>query len=144
MTTPRPYDDERGSVTMELAIWALPLILLISLLIAGGRVALTGNAVQSAAFAAAREATLTYNSIQAQNAGEAGADFSLDNNGVTCLNRRVILDTSAFNQPPGAIGSVTANLTCTVNLANVGLPGIPGSVDITRTSSSPVDPYRDG
>ncbi len=135
-------DHVRGSSTLELAIWGLPLLLFIGLLIAGGRMALAGNAVQSAAFAAAREATIARDSSQAQNAGEEGATFSLNSNGVRCASRSVAVDTSAFDQPLGTTGSVTATLTCTVSLSDAALPGLPGAVDITRSAISPVDPYR--
>lgn len=135
-------DHDRGSSTLELAIWGVPLLLFIGLLIVGGRMSLAGNAVQSAAFAAAREATIARDSSQAQSAGEAGANFSLNSNGIDCLSRSVAVDTSAFNQPLGTTGSVTATLTCTVNLSDAGMPGLPGSVDIIRTAISPVDPYR--
>lgn len=139
----RGRGDDRGSSTLELAIWGVPLLLVIGLLVVGGRLALAGNAVQGAAFAAAREATLTRDSAQAQSSGEAGANFSLDSNGVNCISRSVVVDTSAFNQPLGTTGTVTATLTCTVNLSDAGLPGLPGAVDITRTATSPVDPYRE-
>lgn len=134
--------SERGSTTLELAIWGLPMLMFIGLLVVGGRLALAGNAVQSAAYAAAREATLARSSAQAQSSGQDAANFSLNSNGVKCVQRSVVVDTNGFNQPIGTIGNVTATLNCTVNLADAGLPGLPGTVDITRTASSPVDPYR--
>jgi Flp pilus assembly protein TadG len=134
--------DDRGSSTLELAIWGPVLLIIIGLLIVGGRIALAGNAVQSAAFAAAREATIARDSSQAQSNGEAGANFSLNSNGINCISRSVSVDTSAFNQPLGTAGNVTATLTCTVNLSDAAVPGLPGAVNITRTATSPVDPYR--
>lgn len=141
MRAPR-WRDDRGSTTLELAIWGLPLLLFIGLMIAGGRLAVTGNAVQSAAFSAARDATLARSQSQAETAGDDAARLSLDNSGVSCLTRTVDVDTSDFAQPIGTAGVVDATLTCRIDLSAAALPGLPGSVDITRTASSPVDPYR--
>ncbi|WP_448812151.1 TadE/TadG family type IV pilus assembly protein [Agromyces bauzanensis] len=134
--------NERGSTTLELVIWGPVLLIVIGLLIVVGRLALAGNDVQSAAFAAAREASLSRTASTAQAAGEGGANFSLDNSGINCISRSVTLDLSGFDQPLGTTGSVTATLTCTVNLGEAGLPGIPGTTVIERTAVSPVDPYR--
>ena len=134
--------SQRGSTSLELTIWAVPMVLFIGLLIIAGRMAIAGNAVQSAAFAAARDATLARTFTQAQIAGDAAATFSLDSNGVECISRNVVIDATDFNQPIGTLGEVRTTLTCTVRLSDTGLPGLPGSIDIVRTASSPVDPYR--
>jgi hypothetical protein len=134
--------SERGSTSLELVVWAVPMLLFIGLLIVGGRLAMAGNAVQSAAFAAARDATLTRSAASAQVAGEDAARFSLDSSGIDCVSRTVIVDVSDFNRPIGQSGVVDTTLICRVNLSDAGLPGLPGSIDIQRTASSPVDPYR--
>jgi hypothetical protein len=118
------------------------MLLFIGLLVVGGRLALAGNAVQSAAYAAAREATLARTAATAQSAGENAANFSLNSNGVTCIDRIVQVNTLGFNQALGTTGTVEATLTCRVNLSDSGLPGLPGSVELERSASSPVDPYR--
>lgn len=134
--------DQRGTTTLELALWAVPMLLLIGLLIFGARITLAGNAVQSAAEAAARDATLTRSSAGAQAAGQDAATYSLNSNGINCIQRSVAIDTSGYNQPIGTIGTVNATISCTVNLSDAGLPFIPGTMTIARDAKSPVDPYR--
>jgi Flp pilus assembly protein TadG len=136
------YSGERGSTTLELTIWTLPLLVVIGLLIVGGRMALAGNAVQSAAYAGAREATLARSLAQAEGNGRSAAALALDLNGVNCVTQDIVIDASDFNKPIGDTGEVRTTLTCTVNLSDAGIPGLPGSVAITRAASSPVDPYR--
>jgi hypothetical protein len=34
-------------------------------------------------------------------------------------------------------------VTCTVNLSDLSIPGVPGARTITATASSPVDAYRE-
>ncbi|WP_316309978.1 pilus assembly protein, partial [Clavibacter michiganensis] len=128
--------------TLCLAVWRLPLLVCIALLIAGGRMALAGNDVQSAAVAAAREATSARDSAQAQNAGEEGATFALNSNGVRCASRSVAVDTSAIGQPLGTTGSGTSTLTCTDSLSDAALSGLPGAVDSSRSAIIPVAPLR--
>ncbi len=139
----RALRSERGSTTLELVI-CTALLLILGLLIAAGRLAIAGNAVQSAAFAAARDASLARTTASAQSAGDGAANFSLNSNGVTCITRSVALDLSNFDTPLGTTGRVVATLQCTVSLADAGLPpGLPGTAVIERSATSPVDPpYR--
>jgi Flp pilus assembly protein TadG len=43
---------------------------------------------------------------------------------------------------PDDIGRATARLTCTVSYGDLGLIGLPGSADLTATSSAPLDRFR--
>jgi hypothetical protein len=43
----------------------------------------------------------------------------------------------------GTPASVTATVTCVVNLSDVAIPGLPGTRTITATMSSPLDTYRE-
>jgi hypothetical protein len=38
---------------------------------------------------------------------------------------------------------VTATVTCKVEVADLAIPGLPGTRTITATASSPVDAYRE-
>ena len=57
--------DDRGSAGLEIAILAPALAAVLVLLAASGRLALAGNAVESAASAAAREASLARTTAEA-------------------------------------------------------------------------------
>jgi hypothetical protein len=43
---------------------------------------------------------------------------------------------------PDELGLATARLTCRVSYGDLGLIGLPGSADLSATSSAPLDPYR--
>lgn len=134
---------ERGSTTLELAVWALPMLLFIALVIVAARMAITHQTLQSAAFSAAREASLVRTVGEASTAGAQGANFALSQAGIRCANKGVAVDTSAFSQPIGTTGQVSVTLSCNVSLADAAIPGLPGNVTITKTATSPIDPYRE-
>ena len=133
--------SERGSATLEAVIVVPALLLLIGLLVAGIRVSWAHNAVQSAAAAAARDGSLARSSSLAQSAAYQSASVSMNQSGAICNGQDVSLDTSQFLAPLGQTGIVTANVSCSVPLGNL-VPGLPGSLTVTKDASSPVDPYR--
>ena len=73
--------DDRGSAGLEIAILAPALAALLVLLAAAGRLSLAGNSVEAAAAAAAREASLTRTSAEAQSAAEDMARVSMSQAG---------------------------------------------------------------
>lgn len=137
----KQLNRERGSLTLESAILAGGAILLIGLLVAGVRIAWANNAVQSAAASAARDGSLARSADLAQIRAHEAASVSMSQSGATCSGQNVSLDTSRFLAPLGQTGTVTANVSCSVPLSNL-LPGLPGSISVNRSASSPVDPYR--
>jgi hypothetical protein len=134
-------DKERGSLTLETVILAGGAILLIGLLIAGVRISWANNAVQSAASSAARDGSLARSADLAQARANEAASVSMSQSGATCSGQNVSLDTSRFLAPLGQTGIVTASVSCDVPLSNL-LPGLPGSMSVNKSASSPVDPYR--
>jgi Flp pilus assembly protein TadG len=117
---------ERGSFSLELAVLAPTLLLLISFIISVGRVTEGRAMVQGAARDAARAATINHNGnarSAAQKAyGEATSNRDCDPLG---LNPLVPV--------PG--GTVTAIVTCRVTT-------LWGKQSITRRAQSAVDIYR--
>lgn len=142
MTDPTRDERERGSSSVEFAILGVTLLLFIGALIVGGRIAMAHNAVQAAATAAARDASLARSEGAAYTQGSNAASVSLANSGIRCINQSTNVDTSAFATPLGVTGSVRATITCSVDLSAAALPGFPGSISISKESISPVDPYR--
>lgn len=53
------------------------------------------------------------------------------------------VDATALNNSPGVPGNVHVTIQCTVPLADLALPGLPGSRAMSGHSISPVDTYRD-
>jgi Flp pilus assembly protein TadG len=138
----RSGPPERGSSVVEVVILAPALGLFLALIIAGGRVALAHQAVESSAAEAARAASIARTQGQAGADATAAAASSLASQNTRCVNTSVSVDTSGFATPVGTPASVGATVTCRVDLAGL-LPGLPGSMNITATMRSPLDTYRE-
>ena len=117
---------DRGSFSLELAVLAPALLLVISFIISVGRVTEGRALAEGAARDAARAATLNHNG-NAQAAAEAAYDAAVQ--GHDCSNLLI----TPLVPVPG--GSVTATATCRVTT-------LWGRQTITRTSVSAVDIYR--
>jgi len=136
-------DSQAGSAAVEMAIIAPGLLLLIALLIFGGRNALATGAVEQAAVDAARAASLTRVGGEAQSAAREAAARSLADQGLACNSVDVAVDTSGFSTPPGQAARVSATVTCNLRLSDLGLPGLPSGKTITGTAVSVIDTYRE-
>lgn len=135
---------ERGSAAIEAVIGVTAFVMLGTLVIAGGRVAITQQAVQAAAAQAARQASIARDAGAARYAAEQSGLASLDNQEVPCLERDVDVDTDGFFVPIGQPAQVVATVTCTVNLEDVAIPAAGlGTFTIVQTMESPIDAYRE-
>lgn len=139
---PRPLATERGSVTLELAVLAPMLLILLGLIVAAGRIELAGGSVETAAADAARQASIARTPAAAQAAAEGSARATLAAEGLSCSQLSVAVDTAGFAAPLGQPAAVSAHVSCTVTLADLLVPGMPGSHRMDATSTSPLDPYR--
>ncbi|GHE34313.1 TadE/TadG family type IV pilus assembly protein [Streptomyces capitiformicae] len=133
---------DEGSAAIEAAIIVPALIMFVCLAIAGGRIVTSGSKIDSAAEDAAREASIHRTVAAAQSAAHTAAAESLDDQGITCASTSVSIDTGGLSVPVGQVGTVTATVTCTVNLSDLLLPGVPGARTLTSTATSVVDQYR--
>lgn len=133
---------ERGSVTLEAVILIPAFLLFVALVIAAGRVAVARQGVQTAAAEAARQASIARTAEQANTKAQAGALQTLADQQLRCLSSSVVTDTSGFAAPVGTPASVSATVTCEVDLAGIAIPGLPGSLTITASFQSPLDTYR--
>ena len=134
--------DEVGSASVELALLVPALVLMLGLLVGGGRLWFARTTVSEAAYSAARAASLSRTAGQASSEGAAAARLSLSTSGLTCLDQAVSVDTGAFAVPVGQPATVTTRVTCSVPFADVLLPGMPGSIRLHSTGSSALDTYR--
>ncbi|RJT84740.1 pilus assembly protein [Cryobacterium melibiosiphilum] len=134
---------EQGSMSVELVLIAPALVLVILLLVAGARLALAGNSVESAAAAAARDASLSRTASAAQLNATQAAQTSIAQAGLSCASFTVVIDDSGLSVPLGEVGLVSATLSCTLDLTDIALPGLPGTKTMTTTATSPVDAYRE-
>ncbi len=138
------YAAEGGSAALELLILAPVLILLICMVIAAGRIAIARGSIDAAARDAARQASIARSPQQALSAAQSTASTELGGEHLNCSTLTVGLPGvfQQFATPLGQQASVTATVRCTVSLSDLILPGMPGSVPLTFSFSSPLDPYR--
>lgn len=138
----RPADGDRGSTSLELAILAPVLLLVLAALVFAGRLALAQQAVTAAAAAAARTASIERSPAAATTAARSAAVADLTAQNLSCTAVDVAVDAAGFAAPVGVRSSVTATVACTLDLADLSLP-VPGSKVVTATMTSPIDTWRE-
>ena len=137
------WRDDRGSESVELAILLPVGFLLVAMLVVGARIALAGDRVSGVAGIAARDASIARSAVAAQQIATDTATTALTSEGLHCTDVQVSVDTSGFTAPPGASASVTVAVSCTVDLSDIGVAGLPGSRTLHDSATSPLDPARD-
>jgi Flp pilus assembly protein TadG len=126
---------------VELVIVTPVLILFLLLYLGFGRISRAEQLVDDAAAQAARAATLDYLTPgQAAAAAQQAAAQALSAGGLACASDQVSVDTG--NDRPG--GSITVHLVCDADLSQAVAAGLPGSVTLTASSTSPIDVYVPG
>ena len=134
--------DERGAAATELALLVPGFMLLLALMVAGGRIWLARSAVSEAAAAGARAATLQRSAGEAEVAAGRVIDANLASASLVCVDRTVSVDTTGFAKAPGIPAVVTVSVSCTVAMSDVLLPGMPGNVSASAVGSSALDTFR--
>lgn len=135
-------DADRGSAVVEMVLLAPVLMLFVLMVIFGGRWAIAQQAVQSAASEAARAASLARAPADAAGNATSAATTSLRNQNVRCSPLAAAVDTTGFAVAVGTGATVSATVTCVVDMSDISAPGIPGSRTLTSTATSPLDTYR--
>lgn len=133
--------DQRGAASVELVILVPALVIMLGLLVAGGRLWFARATVVEASESAARAASLARSAGEARGAGNRAADRVLATEGLSC-GGSVSVDTSAFGVPVGTPATVRATVTCTVPFADLTLPGMPGSITVSSVGLAALDTYR--
>lgn len=123
-------------------ILALTSLTLIGLIVYAGRGGAAANTVQAAAYAAARDASISRTMEEAVPHAQTAAVVALGNN-VTCIDLDIVIGGNGLSTGIGQTGTITATVACTIATADISFPGMPGSIVITKTATSPVDPYRE-
>jgi Flp pilus assembly protein TadG len=138
----RARRSDSGNAALELVILAPLLLALLSLVIAAGRTTVAQGSVDAAARDAARQASIALTPESAQTAGLVSARAALRRDGLDC-SPAVVIDTRQFTSVPvGRPAAITAVVSCAVPLANLALPGLPGTARLSATFTSPLDTYR--
>jgi Flp pilus assembly protein TadG len=136
----RAARDEHGAAAIELVLMA-PVLLMVLLLVVGlGRMADARQQIESVAADSARAASLERNTAQSAAAARAAAERSLGDAGLSCAGLDVNVDISDYQ--PG--GQVQVTVSCTAQLRDVALSGLPGSKVFTASSTVPIETFRAG
>jgi Flp pilus assembly protein TadG len=135
-------DRQAGNAAVELAPVALVFLIFLALAITTGRIIIARNAVADAATEAARQASIARTPGQAQADAISTARSVLAADHLDCVPA-VTVNVAGFAVPPGQPAQVSVQVTCDVRLSGLTvIPGIPGSRQLTASSSSPLDVYR--
>ena len=138
------WTDQRGlAPATELVIVFPALIVLLGVIVAGGRIWFARSVVTDAAYSGARAASIERDAGQAKAVGRSATVQRLDMRGITCLRTRIDLDLSGFAAPVGTPSSVNEQINCRVSIGDVLVPGMPGSMMIIGHGTSPIDTYRE-
>jgi Flp pilus assembly protein TadG len=130
--------SDRGSASLELVLLTPLLLVLLLLIVQGGRYAQARSDVDSAARDAARAGSLERSPAAAADAAEEAAERLLADRHVVCADLEVDLGDTDFR--PG--GTVEVTVSCAVDLSDLTGLGLPSSVTFDSTFSEPVDVYR--
>ena len=132
-----------GNAALELVVLAPVILFLLGLVIAAGRTSIAKGAMDAAARDAARQASISLTPGAARAAARSSAQAALSADGLDC-KPVVHVDTSQFTRVGvGLPAQVTATVLCRVPLADLVVPGMPGSMLLHSTFTSPLDPFRE-
>lgn len=134
---------ERGlAPATELVVIVPAIMILLGLIVAGGRIWFARSAVSEAAYSAARAASIERSAGAGAEAGRRAATAELHTEGLHCRPQTVETDTSGFATPAGEPAQVRTDVACTVALDDLLLPGMPGHLTLRGKSAAALDTYR--
>ena len=133
---------DAGSITLEVAILAPALLLLLGLLIFAGRVGVARSAVEHSAAVAARDASMARTADAARVAASDAMLRELASQDIDCSSASLAVDTTGFAVPLGQPAVVQVTVTCVVSIADLAIAGLPGERVLTASFVSPLDAHR--
>lgn len=132
---------DRGSVAAEVALVAPVLVmLLVVVAVVIHRGVDTRLRMEDAAHQAARAASIERTPAAATTAARSTASAALSSAGVSCGSLTV--DTAPGELRPG--GTVTVTVSCSVDLGDALILGVPGQKHLSATAAEPIDTWRSG
>ena len=129
---------DRGSVAVEITLFAPLLVVLLLFTVACGRIAHTRLRLEDAAHQGARAASLARDPTDARRAASTTVTAALAPGGTSCTRLDVSTDTSRYH--PG--GTVTITVTCTTDLSDLTALHLPGVRAQSVSFTSPLDTFR--
>lgn len=134
--------SDRGSAMIEMAVLTPAVIAILVTLMIAGRTGTARQAIDAAAFDAARSASLARTPEQARTTARDEAARTLAAQRLSCTTLSVTVDTSGFQIPVGQPAVISVTVRCDATYADIALPGMPGGTTLTSTFTSPLDQYR--
>ena len=134
MRTTERRRGERGSMAVEIVLLAPVMMVFMMLVVAGGRYVAVRGDIEAASRDAVRAASLE------RDAGTAQA-VAMDT-AIAALQHPDRCQDAALSGDFVSGGMITVTLTCEVSYDGLGLIGLPGSKQVTISSSAPIDLYR--
>jgi len=132
----------RGSVSVEAAMLTPVIVLVVAVATAGWRIWWASAQVQAAAEAGARVASQSVVVSTAHQRVSAVVTADLVTAGLHCGQTNVQGDLAAVGLPAGVPGAVRVNVSCTVNLRDLLVPGLPGSITVRGNATESIDVFR--
>ena len=129
---------DQGAASVEMVLLTPALLVLMLLVVAGGRLAGTRGQVDAAARDAARAGTIARSPGDARREALEAARTRLDAGSVGCRTLTVAVDTAGFR----AGGHVATTVTCIVDLGDLTLLSLPGARTVSASAVEPVDTFR--
>jgi Flp pilus assembly protein TadG len=133
---------QRGSISVELAVLAPGLALLLLLVAAGARVVEVQGHIDGAARDAARAASIARSYTQAVAAAQQAAQADLGTTSL-CTPNTVGVQVVGYPAVPltAAAGAVTVTVTCQVNMSPFRTLGFGVTKRFTGQAVAPLDPF---
>jgi hypothetical protein len=136
--TRRRTREERGSLSVEMAMIAPALLGLFAIIFAYGQVGQVNGLLDSGARDGARSATVARSLDQAREVSLSAVREAVKDAPKDCqdsLQVRIVGDYT-----PGE--PITVDADCTYGLSQIGLPGAPGTIHAHASFTSMLDPNR--
>jgi len=118
------------------------LLALLGLVILAGRLAAASSAVEQAAAAGARAASLARDARSAEQVARTTVRDSLTGGSVPCAEASSQVDVAGFATAVGRPAQVSVRVECRVPLADLVVPGMPGERTVSAEGVSPLDRFR--
>lgn len=126
---------ERGSVSVELAILAPLVGILLACVVLVGRVQIARADLEGAARSAARDLSIARDPTAALATVREALDVTLEVGSSSC---RTVVFTPVISAT-----EVSVTLTCTVDLQAAAVLPVPGTMNLSATATEIVDEYRE-
>lgn len=134
----RGHRTDRGSLSIEYVILVPLVLLVVALIYVFGRVANIGGVLDASTRDATRAASEAPDYAQARTSAEQIIRSAIGDTSSTC--KATLSVTVTQNFAPG--NTLTVRARCSYRISDAGLPGAPGSLTVTSTFSSIIDPNR--